>query len=341
MSWITIIWSMTAAACLTLALIHFLVWCRQRGAWANLSFAVAAVSTAVLAGFELALMHAETPAAFGGWLRWGHVPVVVTIVALTVFVRLYLRAGRLWLGWAACLVRSLALFPNFLSGENLNYREITSLRRISFFGEPVTLAVGVPNPWMLLSQAGLLLMIWFVADATRTAWQRGDKRQALVVGGSILFLLMFGTVQAVLVFWGERTLRSLPVFFAAIVAAMGLKLSRDVLHAADLAREVRVQEQRLGLIAAATHLGLWILEFGRAEIWASHELRMLFGFTSSERLDPDRFLRQLHPDDRERLRQTLADVQAGVGQLELEFRVVRPDGSGPLDRLARPGGLRR
>ena len=49
MSWVTIIWSMVASACLTLAAIHLLVWRARRSAWANLLFALTAVSTAVFA----------------------------------------------------------------------------------------------------------------------------------------------------------------------------------------------------------------------------------------------------------------------------------------------------
>jgi two-component system, LuxR family, sensor kinase FixL len=46
MSWVTIIWSMVASACLTLAAMHLLVWYKKRAAWANLLFALAAVATA-------------------------------------------------------------------------------------------------------------------------------------------------------------------------------------------------------------------------------------------------------------------------------------------------------
>jgi hypothetical protein len=35
---------MVAAACLTIALPHILIWLNQRGAWLNLIFATAAVS---------------------------------------------------------------------------------------------------------------------------------------------------------------------------------------------------------------------------------------------------------------------------------------------------------
>jgi len=99
MSWVTIIWAMIASACLTLALVHVLVWWHRREAPANLLFAVTAVATAVFAGFELWIMRAETPVAFGTAVRWGHAPIWVVFVSLVGFVRLYLRAGRLWLAW--------------------------------------------------------------------------------------------------------------------------------------------------------------------------------------------------------------------------------------------------
>jgi hypothetical protein len=38
MSRATIIWSMTASACLTLAPMNFLIWCRQRESWGNWRF---------------------------------------------------------------------------------------------------------------------------------------------------------------------------------------------------------------------------------------------------------------------------------------------------------------
>ena len=46
MSWVTVIWSMVASACLTLAVIYLLVWCRNRTAWAHLLFSMTAASTA-------------------------------------------------------------------------------------------------------------------------------------------------------------------------------------------------------------------------------------------------------------------------------------------------------
>ena len=59
MSWITIVWSMNAAACLTLAAIYLLVWCKQREAGSYLVFSSSAVAAAAIAAFELAMMHAR------------------------------------------------------------------------------------------------------------------------------------------------------------------------------------------------------------------------------------------------------------------------------------------
>ena len=146
MSWVTVIWSMTAAACLTLAAIHFVVWWRRRTAWAGLLFTLTSTATAALAGCEFWMMRAQTPQEFGTSLRWLHVPTWVIVLSLVGFVRLHLRAGRVWLAWSICALRTLALLLNFLVGQNLNYREVTALRHIPFLGESVSVGAGASNP---------------------------------------------------------------------------------------------------------------------------------------------------------------------------------------------------
>ena len=89
------------------------------------------------------------------------------------FVRLYLRAGRPWLAWPVCGVRTLSLILNFFARVNLNYREITALR-----GESVSVAEGVSNPWMLVGQLSLVLLVIFAADVALTVRRRatGGRR---------------------------------------------------------------------------------------------------------------------------------------------------------------------
>src|SRR5215467_5422260 len=106
MNWVTVVWSISSGACLTLAFLQFIVWWKDRAARANLVFAVGAVAVAVFAGLELALMRTETLGQFDAIVRWIHVPAWVLIVSSVAFVRLYLNAGRQWHAWTIVAVRT-------------------------------------------------------------------------------------------------------------------------------------------------------------------------------------------------------------------------------------------
>jgi two-component system sensor kinase FixL len=334
MSWITIVWSMNAAACLTLAGIYLLVWCKQREGWAPLLFSFTAVAAAAIAAFELAMMHTETVGRYEALTRWIHVPVWVLIVSVVSFVRLYLHAGRRWLAWSICGLRTLLLILNFIFTPNLNFRQITSLRQFSWGGsEIISVPIGVANPWGLLSSVSLLLLLIFFVDATITVWQRGDRRRALVVGGSMIF----GAVLAwhvPLVIWG---IIDIPFFlcfaYSGIVAAMAYELSYDLLRAAQLARQLqaseadlRETEERMELAASAAELGMWMWDIARDEIWITDKGRALFGFASFEKLDFDRFQSRLHPEDHEAVLKALENSLRTGAEYRSEYRVLLPDG---------------
>lgn len=266
MSWVTVIWSIGAGACLTLAFLQFIVWWKDRTARANLVFSFGAVAVAVFAALEFALMRAETPEDFGTVGRWIHVPAWVLIVSIVVFVRLYLNAGRRWLAWTVVAVRTLSLVLNFIISPNINYREVSTLRHVSFLGESVSIPQGVPNPWMLVPQFSLLLLVIFVVDATITVWRRGNHRQALVVGGSIVLLVVLASAQAVAMTWGLlSTPLTVSVFYLIFVAAMAYELSYDLIRAAKLTRQLqaseaglRESEQRFRIVADAAPVLIWM-----------------------------------------------------------------------------------
>lgn len=327
LSWIAVIWSMIAAACLTMAVVHGLLWCCRREARAHCAFAVMAISTAVFAGSELWMMRAETPGQMGLALRWLHVPVLFIFFAIVGFVRTYLRAGRMWLAWIACGLHAVSLILDFVFVPNLNYWQITELRQIPFLGDSVAVAVGVPNPWMMVGQSSFLLLLVFVADAAFTAWVRGDRRQAAVVGGSILFFILAGAAQSVLFLWGfvQAPLAVSP-FYLGIVVAMCFEISRDLLRAAILADSLQESEKRMGLAAEAAGLGVWIRDLQGDEMWASDQWRALFGFNGTERLKLADFWQKLHPEDREPVRQIFAGAVERGGRYETEYRVLRADG---------------
>jgi two-component system sensor kinase FixL len=333
MSWMTIVWSMNAAACLTLAAFYCVVWCKQRENRVYLVFSSSAVAAAAIAAFELAMMHAETAERYEALVRWIHVPVWVLIVSFVSFVRLYLRAGRPWLAWSICGLRTLVLILNFVFTPNLNFRDITSLRQFSWAGETLSVPIGVANPWGLLSSVSLLLLLIFFVDATITVWRRGDRRRALVVGGSMIF----GAILAwhvPLVIWGMIEIPFFLCFaYSGIVAAMGYELSNDMARAAQLARQLQASEaelreakQRMELAANAAELGMWMWDIVRNEIWITDKGRALFGFAPSEKLDFDRFRSRVHPEDRESVLKAVENSLRTGAEYRSEYRVLLPNG---------------
>jgi PAS domain S-box-containing protein len=337
MSWVTLLWSMDAALCFTLAGIYLLVWWKQRERWVHLLFACSALAAGVIAGCELISMRAETTAQYGAILRWAHLPVWMLIVSVVWFVRLYLRAGRPWLAWSVCGLRTVALVLNFLFTPNLNYREITSLRHLSWWGgETVSAPVGVPNPWTLVGQLSVLLLFIFLVDATITVWRRGDRRRALIVGGSAIAFIALSLGQTALVIWGVITSPFFISFpYLGIIAAMGYELSDDLLRAAQLAKQFQASEAalhesetRINLATNAANLGLWVWNIRNDELWVTAKWRRLFGFAESEPVSFDRVLQVVHPEDRERIKQLVQHIFEGAGgEYENEYRITRPDGS--------------
>ncbi|PYL78065.1 MAG: hypothetical protein DMF27_04735 [Verrucomicrobia bacterium] len=337
MSWVTLLWSMDAALCFTLAGICLLVWSRQRQGWVHLLFSCSAVAAGVIAMLELTSMRAETTAQYGALLRWAHLPVWMLIVSLVWFVRVYLRAGRPWLAWSICGLRTVALVLNFIFTPNLNFREITSLRHLSWWGgETVSAPVGVPNPWTLVGQLSVMLLLIFFVDATITVWRRGDRRRALIVGGSAICFVTLALGQSALVIWGVIASPFFVSFpYLGIIAAMAYELSTDLLSAAQLALRFQASEaalheseERINLVSNAANLGLWVWDIRNDELWVTEKWRRLLGFAESEPVSFDRVLQVVHPEDRERMKQLVQHAFEGSGgEYENEYRITRPDGS--------------
>ena len=348
MSWVTIGWSMVASACLTLALMHLLVWARRRTEWAHLLFALSAAGVAAYTGCELWMMRAETPGEFGVALRWAHVPVWVIVVSLVAFARVYLRAGRLWLAWAVFATRTLALLLNFGPAPNLNYREISALRHFQLLGETVSSGEGVSNPWRLVGPLSLLFLLLFVTDASLAAWRRGDRRQALLVGGSMAFFALGGTLESVLVLGGiVHVPLTASLLYLGLVAAMGYQLSDDVLRAGRLSDDLREREQQMALVADAADLGLWVWTMPQDTVWATERLNPLLGFEPGEPISIVSFLDHVYPEDREPTQRALQRALDEKVDYWAEYRVALPDGRqrwiaahGRVQRPARGGALR-
>jgi PAS domain S-box-containing protein len=326
MSWVTIIWSMNAGACLTLAAFYGAVWSKQRANRAYLLFSCSAVAAAVISAFELRMLNATTVEQYQLLMRWVHVPVWVLTLSFVAFVRLYLHAGRRWLAWSIFGLRTLVLILNFIFPVSINFNRITDIRHFPWGGEIISVPLGVPNPWGLLSQLTLFLLLIFSVDATITVWRRGDRRRALLIGGS----MVFGAVLAwhvPMIIWG---MLEAPFFLAftytGVVAAMGYELSRDMSRAARLTRELEVSEKRFNLAADSANLGMWEWDLEKDEIWVSPTRRAQLGFPASAKITFEELISRWNADDRDKVRQAVNDAIQNGKDYQAEFRVVRADG---------------
>jgi PAS domain S-box-containing protein len=326
MSWVTITWSMTAAACLTLAVMHLRIWFRKRAAWANLLFSLTAMATTGAAFCELWMMHAVTPDEFGRALRWMHVPVWALTLSLVGFTRFYLRAGRPWLAWTVCGVRTLSLILNFIFTPNLNYREITALRPIRFLDEFVPVAEGVLNPWMLVGQASLFLLLVFVVDAAVTVWRRREHSRARLLAGAIVFFVVAAAGQAMLALWGIVHMPiTATLFFSGVVAAMGLELSDGVLSAAHLADELRESEARFRTVADTAPVLIWMAGTDKLCNFFNQGWLDFTGRRLEQELG-NGWIEGIHPDDLAACLKTYTECFEARRSFSMEYRLRRHDG---------------
>ncbi len=301
MNWIEIVWVMMIAASLMLGVVHLFVWQKQRSQYANLLFFLLAVSAAAYGAYELARMGAETPADLAANARWSHVPLAMFVISIVGFVRLYFNAGRLWLAYLVIGLRLAALALNFLTGVNVNFREITALDHLQLWGGAVVAGpIGVPNPWATVPQLSNLLLVVFVVDASITLWRRGglvSRRRAAFVGGSLALCILSAASFAALVVTGvvHAPTILMPGFFVVVVA-MGYELVWDLIAAAQLAAQLRASDRRFRAVVEAVPSAILLVDRNGMITLANAQAETVFGYPKAELVEapvemliPERF----------------------------------------------------
>ena len=237
---------MTASACLTLAVIHFCIWVRDRRRYAYMLFSVSAVGAALTGLFELLTLNARSVAQYEWAMYWGQIPEALLAISMVWFIRVYFQAGHRWILIAITALWTLLLLLNFSSPHTIEFRQITGLYEgTSFWGERFAQAKGEPNPWRYLGDAASALMVVFVVDASVALWRRGSRYRAIIAGGTAIILLL-SSIHNPLVDAGlVHTPYMVSLFFLTIVVAMSYELGSDVLRAAQLVRQLKASEAAL------------------------------------------------------------------------------------------------
>jgi signal transduction histidine kinase len=297
----TVVWSMVASAYLLLAAMYFLIWWTDRGQRAPLLFAINAGSIATFAACELWMTHAATPDALQNAIRFANVPLSVWLVSTVWFVMAYLGTGRRWLAWSILIARALLLIANFQPGRSLTFAEMAPIQHSMLLGEAITVPAGVRSPWLPVANATTVLILVFLVDATMAAWRRGDRRKALLVGGSAQFALLASFLTALPVVWGGAPapfIFSLPYLPLAVV--MGYELSRGILRESQLVDELQASEAAL--------------RENQSRLLASHQqISDLFGrLIAAQETERARIARDLHDD----VGQRLAGISIAISSLK-------------------------
>jgi two-component system, LuxR family, sensor kinase FixL len=257
-NWIIIAWPMVAGAILTLGLIALRIALTEPVDHARLLFALSTFAAVVASGFELAMMNARSPDQFLQLLRGFDLAAGIIIASLAGFVWLYFRCGNRWLAMAGPVVYALGLAFEFLHDEGLG--SVTALRTAETFGgASFQMPVIEPSFAFFLPYLALLLLAVFVVHASIQLARRGQRRRALLIGGTVAAWVVGAGTQAALVEIGVLQLPYLasPTYLI-IFLAMSYELSADVSNAARVGRELLESQRRLDLATAAVGLGAWV-----------------------------------------------------------------------------------
>jgi len=238
---------MLAGATAVLALIHAIIWVRQRTVPEHLAFAAAALSLAVLTLMELRALDAETPEQLALLIRWMHVPIAAIVVSLIAFLRISFGQRFFALGLAAAALRLGALVLNFTTGVNLNFASISAVGRVPWAGDVVvSYPIGAPNPWVLVAQLSNLLLALYVALILIAALRSEDRRYrvkaAIICGGWLIFICLMVTAAVVMTLNAARTPFIGTPSFLVVIAAMSYQLTSSLLEHKRLAAELQLRE---------------------------------------------------------------------------------------------------
>ncbi len=143
-----------------------------------------------------------------------------------------------------------------------------------------------------------------------------------------LLIMLIGTVARLLLLGDPLSLQLAGLFFVYILFMIkgGRDIGRSFLELLELRHSA--EEHNLTLLSITeevARIGYWQWDMLSPELEFSPNLRSMCGI-SEDRLGIDDFLRQVHPDDRERVRMAIDNARLTGQEVTVEYRQKNPRG---------------
>lgn len=90
---------------------------------------------------------------------------------------------------------------------------------------------------------------------------------------------------------------------------------------------LRFSNERLDLAAASAEAGLWEIDLCSGAMWVTDKAREMFGFGAGLELTIERFLEEVHADDRDLVVAAIDEACRTGKESSIEYRVVSPEGA--------------
>ena len=145
---------------------------------------------------------------------------------------------------------------------------------------------------------------------------RSDWVFPLIVGGKLTGGIGFAAARPR--HWNDEVVRGLGLI-ADVFA--------NVLERQHTVQALQAQEEQMRLAADAANIGLWVWNIPVDTIWATARARRLYGVADGDMLNLQRFLECIHPDDKQRVGETVRQILTDGSDFRDEYRVVHPDAS--------------
>ena len=284
MSWLTVIWSICAGLCFMLGLLHLLLWIKNRNNTSYLLSTIMAISAGAGAIIELALLQTTAIQTYSELLQLEVTFIYLLLISLVWLVSIQLDSSQRWLAGVIIAIWSAALIVNFVSPGSLVYEQVEEINRSrSFWGEFYSVGSGPANPWNLLANIGVVLIIIYVIINSMKAWQRGEQRRAVRLGGSIVVFMLLAGTHSMLVDNGIiNTPYMVSFFYLAIILAMSYELVSQAIQAPLLALEVEANQKRWQDLLENVQLAVIAVNSKGMITYANPYLQNLTGYTEDE-----------------------------------------------------------